>query len=132
MTDARAGVQLYACGRTIRSVAGNASVDLRGPPGIGHWVWAEFAPRGDGLLAQWEAECETPQAYLVVNGKLRPYGRESVALGWLRNGDAVVHFPSGPCGGSIHARGIYAVPRTGKPRLILRTPRFAQYLMWGG
>jgi hypothetical protein len=25
-----------------------------------------------------------------------------------------------------------SVPRTGQPRLILPTPRFAQYLMWGG
>lgn len=134
LTDARAGFQLYVCGRTIKSVAGNGSyrVVLRGPGTIGHWVWAEFAPRGDGILAQWSAACEVPVAYLISEGKLRPYGEESVALGWLPSGAAVIQFPNGPCGGSIHERGIYAVPRRGQPRLIVRTPRFAQYLMWGG
>jgi hypothetical protein len=134
LTDARAGFQLYVCGRTIKSVAGNASYDvlLRRPGRIGHWVWAEFAPRGHGILAQWSAECEVPVAYLIVEGKLHPYGEESVALGWLPSGEAVIHFPNGPCGGSVHMRGIYAVPRTGMTRLILRTPRFAQYSMWGG
>jgi hypothetical protein len=29
--------------------------------------------------------------------------------------------------------GIYAVPTSrGEPRLVLRTPRLAQYMMWGG
>jgi hypothetical protein len=28
--------------------------------------------------------------------------------------------------------GVYAVPLGGTPRLILQTPRFAQYAMWGG
>ena len=57
---------------------------------------------------------------------------ESVALGWLPSGEALIHYPSGPCGGSQVGRGIYAVPQKGSPRLIRRTPRFAQYLMWGG
>jgi hypothetical protein len=122
---------LFVCGRTIRH---GSRVVARAPNGSpsGSWVWAEFAPRGDAILAQWEAECETPVAYLALGGRLRPYGRESVALGWLPTGEALIHFPSGPCGGSIHTRGVYAVPRSGEPRLLLRTPRFAQYLMWGG
>jgi aminoglycoside/choline kinase family phosphotransferase len=32
---------------------------------------------------------------------------------------------------SAPRNGIYAMPREGKPRLLLHTPRFAQYL-WGG
>jgi hypothetical protein len=73
-----------------------------------------------------------PVAYLVANGRIRPYGKESVALGWLPSGEALIYFPSGPCGVSIHVRGIYAVPRHGNPRLIVRTRRFASYWMWGG
>jgi hypothetical protein len=124
-------VELVVCARTIRR---GSRVVARAPAGSpsGHWVWAERAPRGDAILAQWEAECEVPVAYLVVRGAVRAYARESVALGWLPDGAAVIHYPNGPCGGSIHVRGIYAVPLKGKPRLVQRTPRFAQYLMWGG
>lgn len=61
------------------------------------------------------------------------YGRESSALGFLPDGSALIHFPNGPCGGgSIQVRGIYAVPPNAEARLVLRTPRFAQYGMWGG
>lgn len=135
LTDVRAGIELHVCGRMIRPVptGGGFTAYLLGPGRVGHWVWAEFAPRGEGVLAQWSAECEVPVAYLITNGRMRPYGRESVALGWLPSGAALIHFPNGPCAGDSHpARGIYAVPRAGKPHLILRTPRFAQYLMWGG
>jgi hypothetical protein len=136
LTDARRHVQLLVCGRTIKTLAndGRVRVAARAPvrSPAGHWERAMFAPRGDVFLAQWIAECEVPVAYLVSPGKLRRYDGESVALGWLSQGVAVIHFPNGPCGGSSRPRGIYAVPRSGKPRLILRTPRLAQYLMWGG
>jgi hypothetical protein len=122
-------VGLTVCPRTISGPNGALA---RGPGKIGHWVWAERSPDGEAVLAQWSAECEVPVAYRIVRGKLHPYALESVALGWLPNGAALIHFPNGPCGGSIHVRGIYAVPRTGKPRLVLRTPRFADYQMWGG
>ncbi len=56
----------------------------------------------------------------------------SVALGWLPNGKAVIHFTNGACGGSFRLPGIYAVPRAGKAQLLLRTSRFASYWMWGG
>jgi hypothetical protein len=125
----RTDVELVVCARTITGATG---VLARAPGGVGHWVWAERAPAGDALLAQWSAECEVPVAYRVAHGTLRAYGLESVALGWLPNGDALIHFPNGSCGGSIHVRGIYAVSSTGKLRLILRTRRFAQYAMWGG
>jgi hypothetical protein len=126
-TDAR----LVVCARTIRS---GARIVAHAPRGIGHWVWAERSPSGDAILAQWSAECEVPVAYRIRNGMLTAYGSpESVALGWLPSGDALIHYPNGPCAGdSQRGRGIYAVARTGKPRLVLRTPRFAQYLMWGG
>jgi hypothetical protein len=140
LTDARLKRELFACGSTIRTVTygppgsrPQLRVVARAPAEIGHWVWAEFAPRGPAFLAQWSAECEVPVAYLVAGGKLRAYAEESVALGWLPSGDALVHFPNGPCaGGWRPVRGIYAVRGSGSPRLLLRTPRFAQYAMWGG
>ena len=123
-------VGLSVCHGTIRS---GARIVARAPRGIGHWVWAARAPRGQAILAQWSAECEVPVAYLVTNGKLRAFGRESVALGWLPTGEAVIHFPNGPCAGDSRVtRGIYAAVSTSKMRRLVRTPRFAQYLMWGG
>jgi hypothetical protein len=140
LTDARIHRELFVCGSAVRTVtygpAGtrpSLRVVARAPGKVGHWVWAEFAPRGGGFLAQWSGECEVPVAYLMLDGKLRPYGTESAALGWLPSGDALIHFPNGPCAGEARTvRGIYAVPRSGRPRLVLRTPRSAQYAMWGG
>jgi len=84
-------------------------------------------------LAQWLAECETPVAYRIANGRMQAYGRESVALGFMPGGAALIHFPNGPCAGdSRGVRGIYSVPLYANARLVLRTPRFAQYAMWGG
>jgi hypothetical protein len=123
-------IGLVVCARTIKGITG--AVLAHAPGKVGHWVWAERSPDGDVVLAQWSAECEAPVAYRVSRGVLRAFARESVALGWRPDGAALIHFPNGPCGGSIHVRGIYAVPLLGKPRLLLRTPRFAQYLMWGG
>jgi hypothetical protein len=123
-------IELVVCARTIRNKAG---ILAHAPGEIGHWVWAQRSPSGDAILAQWSAECEVPVAYRIRYGVARAYGRESVALGWLPGGEALIHFPNGPCAGDSHpVRGIYAVPRSGKPRLILRTRRFAQYGMWGG
>jgi hypothetical protein len=146
LTDARVNLELLVCGRTVKTALYRPSaaklelhVVARGPSRIGHWVRAEWAPHGNAFLAQWSAECEVPIAYLVAGGAIRPYGGrtirdapESVALGWLPNGNALVHFPRGACGGTYRIPGIYTVPRTGRPRLLLRTPRFEAYWMWGG
>jgi hypothetical protein len=123
-------VQLTVCRRTIRGANGV----LTGAPGkIGHWVWAARSPSGKAILAQWSAECEIPVAYILMNGELKAFGRESVALGWLATGEAVVYFPNGPCAGdSQPVRGIYSAQTPSKIQLMLRTKRFAQYLMWGG
>jgi hypothetical protein len=145
MTDARFRVELLACGRTIKTAFYRPGakplvrVVVKAPGMVGHWERASFAPRGDTFFAQWSAECEVPVAFLVHRGKARPYGGQSlrdapssVALGWLPDGSAVVHFPNGACGGTFKTPGIYAVPLTGTPRLLLPTPHFASYLMWGG
>jgi hypothetical protein len=138
LTDGRLGVvDLVVCGRTIKKIwaDGKVRVVARPPGKVGHWVRAALAPRGDAFFAQWSAECEIPVAYFIAGGKMRPYGGrtvESVALGWLPGGDAVVHFSKAGCGSGHRQPGIYAVPRTGKPRLLLRTPKFERYWMWGG
>jgi hypothetical protein len=146
LTDARIHQELFVCRSTVRMV-------LYGPPGsrrtlrvvarapskVGHWEWAEFAPSGPAFLAQWSAECEVPVAFIVVGTAMRPYGGktlrdapESAALGWLPNGSALIHFPNGACGRSLARPGIYSVPRSGTPRLLLGTRRNAVYAMWGG
>jgi hypothetical protein len=128
----RTDSQLFVCGRTIRDGSRVVARAPRGSPS-GTWVWAERAPRGGGLLAQWLAECETPVAYRIANGRMQAYGRESVALGFMPGGAALIHFPNGPCAGdSRGVRGIYSVPLYANARLVLRTPPFAQYAMWGG
>jgi hypothetical protein len=113
----------------------------RGPDGQihGHWVYASVSPDTHQLLAQWSGECEVPTAFLVQGRKARPFGSatyagapESDALGWLRDGRAVVHFPVGACGGSFRRPGTYVVARPGKPRLVVATGRFTSVAMWGG
>jgi len=106
---------------------------------VGHWQSADLSSDEKAVLAQWSAECEIPVAFLVADGVMRPFGArtirdapESVALGWLPNRNAVVHFPKGACGSTFRTPGIYAVPRTGKPSLLRRTPRFGSFAMWGG
>jgi len=127
MTD----VRLVVCPHAIWS---GGRIVVHEARHIGHWVWAERSPSGDAILAQWSAECEVPVAYRIRKRVLGAYGSpEAVALGWLPSGEAVIHYPNGACaGGSVARRGIYAVAGSGKRRFIARTPRFAQYAMWGG
>jgi hypothetical protein len=146
LTDARLKRELFVCGSTVRTVTygppgsrPELRVVARAPGKVGHWVWAGFAPRGPALLAQWSAECEVPVAFLVVDLVLRPYGGatmsdapESTALGWLPNGNAIIHFPKGACGRSHRRPGIYSVPPRGAASMLLATPRNALYAMWGG
>src|SRR4051794_25022050 len=124
------GVSLTVCARTIDAGGHVLARAPRGSPS-GYWEWAERAPDGKALLAQWVGECEVPVAYIVAAGKLRAVGRVSVALGWLARPVALVHIVEGDCG-LPRATGIYAVPRRGSPRLVLRAKRLARYAMWGG
>jgi hypothetical protein len=150
VTDYDRNLELLVCGHTIKRAdylpTGGRHIRTvaRGPSRIGHWVRAEFSPLGDAFLAQWSAECEVPVAFLVTyDGQpMKPYGGKtirdapsSVALGWLvgrTTVNALVHFPNGACGGTYRIPGIYEVPRNGRPRLVVRTPRFSRYWMWGG
>jgi hypothetical protein len=141
VTDRRAQSQLIVCKSTIklRTAGGALRIVARKPGRIGHWERAAFAPRGDAFFAQWSAECEIPIAFYVANGGMRPFGGSrladapsSSALGWLPNGSAVIHFPDGACGSSQGAPGVYAVPIRGMVTLLVRTPQFEHYWMWGG
>jgi hypothetical protein len=146
LTDARVQLSLLVCGHTVKTalygLAGTKPklrVVAKAPGRVGHWVWAVFAPRGNAFLAQWSAECEVPVAFLAARGRLHPYGGRtlrdapsSVAFGWLPSGAAVIWFPAGGgCGTEFRVPGIYAVPRTGKARLLLATKPRTSYWMWG-
>jgi hypothetical protein len=143
LVDATMRQDLLACGRHLDVVftppGGSArrSVVAAARRGLGRWTWAEFSPDAKAILGQWSGECESPSAYLVAGRRVRPYGGsaavESVGLGWLRDGRAVVSFWSGVCGAGIPTPGVYAVPRHGRPELLRRTGgRAPSFAMWGG
>jgi hypothetical protein len=143
-TDATTTAQLFVCGRTIKRLANGRTTVVARPPSRegGAWQWAEYArPRGAAILAQWLGQCETPTAFSIVGGKLRPYGGrtfreapESFALGWLPGQRAVVHFTGGVCGRAYRGPGVYAVPLGGAPQLLQHIPQTPPQLlaMWGG
>jgi len=122
--DRRAASAVYLDGRK-----------LVGAPGlVGHWVSVKRSPDGRTLLLQWSAECESPVAYLAdADGRrlrliARDAATESVALGWARDGRAVVSFPQGGCGGTYSRPGTYLVdPASRRATLVL--PGVAE--LWG-
>jgi hypothetical protein len=146
--DATMRDTLLLCGRHIDVVrnspngSSQRTVLARAPDrGGGHWEWAEFAPNGRDVLAEWSGLCEIPTAFLISGGKVKPYGGpsyarapQSEALGWLPDGRAIVQFDFGSCGGGIKVPGVYAVPRHGGPQLLRPTARNKPVLlsMWGG
>ena len=142
VTDRRAQAELVVCKSTIklRTASGMLRIVARAPGRVGHWERAAFAPSGNVFFAQWSAECEVPVAFIVAGGVMRPFGGRtmssapsSMALGWLPNGSAVVHYPNGACGGAHRVPGIYAVSLSGKSTLLVRTARRMDYFwMWGG
>jgi hypothetical protein len=94
---------------------------LSGPAGVvGHWAFALPSPDGRWVLAQWSAECEVPQAYLVNvrTGQRRPVvGGEatSTAMSWTPDNRAVIGLPVSACGVGFDQPGTYLVePKTGR------------------
>jgi hypothetical protein len=89
-------------------------VTLRPAEPLGFWRKVELSPSLKWWLGQWSGECEVQSTYLIParGGKPRPIlgpADESSALGWTRNGKAKILIPNGPCGGSRHPAGVYAV-----------------------
>jgi hypothetical protein len=93
-----------------------------GQPAAGHWDWAAVSPNGEWLLAQWTAECEVPIAFLVParGGTAVPVSRDrygpatSKALGWTRDGSAIVELPGLSCGSTSQRPGTYVLRPHGK------------------
>jgi hypothetical protein len=102
------------------------------PPASPHGVWtgAFASPDGKRLLLQWSDECETPfallapaaggKARLLTGGRIRAGAPESFALGWTRDGRALVELPQGACGGGTAPPGVYGFAADGSRRLIAR------------
>jgi hypothetical protein len=145
--DATMRDTLLLCGRRIDVVRSAPSGRLRRTTLTrapdrhgGSWEWAEFAPNGRDVLAEWSGECEIPTAFLISGRMARPYGASSYAhapesepLGWLPDGRAIVQFDAGTCGSGIETPGVYAVPRRGHAEILRATGRKPVLLsMWGG
>jgi hypothetical protein len=111
------------------------------------WRWMDLEPNGNVLLAQWfghlGSECQTPIAYFVpveegaaapVTGPEAP-GRipASVALGWTRNGRAIVELEEGYCGTPSVGSGVwgFSSPGHGTRIPIPRIRGAYQFRMWG-
>ena len=108
-----------------RKVLGSLPSRNRRPTGF--WVSAELSPDRQTLLLQWSGECEIPTAYLTradgsgLHPAVRSRGTESVALGWARNGRAVLDLPRGACAGSTSRPGIYLRdPRSHRASFVYR------------
>jgi hypothetical protein len=100
----------------------------------GFWVSVELSPDRRTLLLQWEGECETSTAYLARGdgAHLRPAvgtrATESQALGWTRDGRAVLGLPHAACGAGFPRAGIYLLePRTSRRSFVYPGTGF----LWG-
>ena len=122
---------------TMRTLSGALLVGPaeRGPRPVGSWAAAFLSLDGSRLLLQWSGECETPTAFFAraaggtvttVTGQpsLR-HAPESIALGWVRDGRAVVDLPHGVCGSGTSRPGVYLVdPGSGRRTYVYRRSRF--------
>jgi hypothetical protein len=127
----RAASTVYLNGRKLVGPVGSYG---GAPAFVGHWRSVERSPDGRTLLLQWSAECESPVAYFADadGSRLRPAGRdsgvESTAVGWARDGRAVIAFPKGVCGSGRSRSGTYFVhPTTGRASFVF--PGFGS--LWG-
>ena len=101
-------------GRFVRQMgATRRALDVPQPTRVGHWAWANVSPDGKTILAQWSAECEVPVAYLVpvAGGEPREAIRSysSRAVGWTKNGRAIVKVLDSACGPNAPRPGFYLV-----------------------
>lgn len=122
-----AGASLLSCVGTprpkpllVRPSGGVASplVPSLDADGAGHWRNAFVSPDGRRLLLTWSSECEVPTALFAparggpavpVTGE-RDWTKapESIALGWTKDGRALVHLLGGACGNGARRPGVYA------------------------
>jgi hypothetical protein len=112
-------------GRRILPIGAPGSTETAADAGlVGHWEWAVLSPDGSTFLAQWSAECEIPIAFFVSAEGGKPSvvtgeddwatSPSSVALGWTKDGRAIILLPQdNPCG-SIGKPGLYLVSVDGR------------------
>jgi hypothetical protein len=105
-------------GRFVRQTgSARHALDMPQPTRVGRWAWAKVSPDGKTILAQWSAECEVPVAYLVpaAGGEPREAIRSyaSRALGWTKDGLAIVKVLESACGPNAPRPGFYLVDPDG-------------------
>jgi hypothetical protein len=121
--------------RVVRIDASGATTVLADKVGlVGHWRWALPSPDGRWVLAQWSAECESPQAYLIpADGSLpRLLVDESTGVGWSPDGKAILRLRGGSCGEGSEQPGTYVVDPASGERTILRpeSDPLSQTFLW--
>ena len=111
------GADLRFC-RGKRAYGTVRGVRVERPKGLGGWVWAAASPDGRHLAMQWSGECEVPRAYLVParGGRPRPLAGEqnSYALGWTKNGRAIVYVPAIAGCGTSEDSGLFVISPDGR------------------
>jgi Tol biopolymer transport system component len=124
-----AGARLEVCPDGLRLDGRPFAVDR--PGRVGHWRWAAISPDGNTILAEWSAECEVPQAFLIdaTSGQPRPVTSDTArALGWTTDGRAIViRPPAGACGAGGDP-GTYLVTPAGEATRIATTTRLPRSL----
>jgi hypothetical protein len=123
-TVARCGSPSYSPPRIDVTDRGGSRTLIRTPPllpgvdqVIGGWRSAKLSPDGITVLAQWSGECEVPIAYVIPSGG-KPTRAipavESLALGWSRDGRAVVLLEEGACAEGDPRPGVYLITDDGQ------------------
>jgi hypothetical protein len=111
---------------------------VEGHPGQrdGFWAYALPSPDGSRLLAQWSGECEVPNAFFIDGNRvvtvdgydhLGP-ASDSWALGWTRDGRAVVTLAGGACSSRFPRPGVYLLDGPGEGELLIPGTHAAR--MW--
>jgi hypothetical protein len=108
----------------------------------GKWVNASLSPDGSTILAQWSSECEVDEVFMapVSGGKpialdkvLRAEGHivEAFAIGWTKDGRAIVAVPGGfGCSDILKGPGIYLIDKYRHPTFVYGLPTLAKVAMW--
>jgi hypothetical protein len=101
----------------------------------GLWRDVFVSPDGKTLLAQWSGECESPNAFFIparggtprdVSGNQNwTRAPESGAVGWAKDGRALIRLFGPACGTGAHRPGLYLIdPDSGRAEFVRKlTPR---------
>lgn len=111
---------------------------------LGSWEWGSLSPNGNMILGQWRrqvSECSDDVAYFipVQDGNPSPVtglapasdAPKSIALGWTRNGRAMVFIPRYACADEFDRPGIYTFAAPGVGSRIVHEHGIYGVRMWG-